>query len=745
MALFPEGRISEVQRRFMTTATESNVACVAVKGSFDDCQAIVKNAFQDQSLRQAVDLSGVNSINFARIAAQAVYYFTTAAQLGAPDRKVSFAVTSGNFGDAFAGYVAHRMGLPIGQILVATNANDILARTFETGRYARGKLNATMSPAMDIQSASNFERLYFECVGREATETARAFAAFADSGAVDLPPKAYAAMRELFRGAAVSEADTARTMVRTLNETGQIVDPHTAVALRPAPRRPAGSGGGDVHGPRRQVPRGRGQGLRRHARPAARRHGPGRPPGTLRSTAGGGRHHQGLRPRLRGRLTSIKVQITSRPSAQAPSPLRGEGWGVGVSARRPRGPKRRAHSWRPHPLPLAARGRGMTPRVHTLSNGVRVVCDPIPGLETVALSVVAGQGARAEGVGHSGWSHLLEHMVFKGAGGRSAREIVEVIEAQGGNINAATGYERTSFQIRALAGGLDLGSAVLADLVQRPAMDAADLAKEKQVVAQEIAEAADAPDDLVFELAQAAAFEGHSLGRPILGTPASIGTTTPDTLGAWRASLYGPETLVVSAAGAVDEDDLLRLAERDYGQIKGDGAAIPPAEPARFTGGQRPVAKTLEQANIVLLLPAVGVRDEAYFPLRLLAEILGGGMASRLFQEARENRGLAYTIDAYSETYADTGVLGGLRRLRGQGRRRTGSRRRRRDRRHAEAAWPRPNSLAPKPSSKGPCLWVAREHSLAPSRLLARSSCSAALSIQSKSPPRSTRLRRATW
>jgi len=276
----------------------------------------------------------------------------------------------------------------------------------------------------------------------------------------------------------------------------------------------------------------------------------------------------------------------------------------------------------------------------------------------VALSVVAGRGARAEDEARSGWSHLLEHMVFKGAGSRSARQIVEAIEAEGGNINAATGYERTSFQVRALAGGLDLGSAVLADLVQRPTMDAGDLAREKQVVGQEIAEAADAPDDLVFELAQTAAFEGQPLGRPILGTTASIGTATPQTLNAWRASLYGPETLVVSAAGAVDEDDLLRLAERDFGAMTDDGQGVPDLAPARFTGGHRPVAKTLEQASIVLLLPAVGVKDEAYFALRLLAEILGGGMASRLFQEARENRGLAYAIDAYSETYADAGCLG---------------------------------------------------------------------------------------
>ena len=281
----------------------------------------------------------------------------------------------------------------------------------------------------------------------------------------------------------------------------------------------------------------------------------------------------------------------------------------------------------------------------------------MPGLQTVALSVVAGQGARTEDVEHSGWSHLLEHMVFKGAGGRSAREIVEVIEAEGGHINAATGYERTSFQVRALKGGLDLGSAVIADLVLHPAMDAADLAREKQVVAQEIAEAADAPDDLVFELAQDAAFSGQPLGRPILGTPASIGTATPQTLNAWRARLYGPSSLVVSAAGAVNEDELLRLVERDYGHAAHVGANETP-EPAAFVGGSSALAKPLEQANLVLLLPAVGVLDPDYFALRLLAEILGGGMASRLFQEARENRGLAYAIDAYSETYADVGVLG---------------------------------------------------------------------------------------
>jgi len=296
------------------------------------------------------------------------------------------------------------------------------------------------------------------------------------------------------------------------------------------------------------------------------------------------------------------------------------------------------------------------PNIHKLKNGVRVVCDPIDGLETLALSVVAGRGARSEDELRSGWSHLLEHMVFKGAGERSARDIVEVIEAEGGQINAATGYERTSFQIRALKGGLDLGSAVLADLVQRPTMDPADLVREIQVVGQEIAEAADTPDDHVFEMAQEAAFAGQPLGRPILGTDESIARAHSSTLADWRAALYAPDSLVIAASGAVDEDELLALAERDFGHAVGEGPRTPAS--ASFVGGARTTSKALEQANLVFLLPTVGVRDPGYFALRLYAEILGGGMASRLFQEAREKRGLAYAVDAYSETYADTGVLG---------------------------------------------------------------------------------------
>jgi predicted Zn-dependent peptidase len=296
------------------------------------------------------------------------------------------------------------------------------------------------------------------------------------------------------------------------------------------------------------------------------------------------------------------------------------------------------------------------PKVHRLANGATLVCDPVPGFETLALSVVAGRGARSEDAAHSGWSHLLEHMVFKGAGARSARDIVEAIEAEGGQINAATGQERTSFQVRALAGGLPLALAVTADLIQRPTLDADDLAKEVHVVGQEIAEAADTPDDLVFELAHGAAFADQPLGRPILGAVETIAAADPATLEAWRAGLYAPDRLVISASGAVDEDEFVRLAEDAFGAATGEGSPTPAA--AHFTGGPVRERRKLEQAHLVLLLPAPGVQDEDHWALRLFAEMLGGGMSSRLFQEARERLGLAYAIDAWADAYADVGVLG---------------------------------------------------------------------------------------
>jgi threonine synthase len=235
VVLYPHERISEVQRLFITTPEEDNVRVIAIDGVFDDCQAIVKSLFQDRALHNA-GLSGVNSINWSRIVGQTVYYFTSGVALGAPERKIAYAVPTGNFGDAFAGYVAHRMGLPIERLIVATNANDIMSRMVETGRYARTPVVATQSPAMDIPAASNFERLYFEGVRHEGVDTARAMRAFADSGVIDVPPSAMGMIKGLFRGAGVDEGETARTMISTLQLTGELIDPHTAVGLAAARR-----------------------------------------------------------------------------------------------------------------------------------------------------------------------------------------------------------------------------------------------------------------------------------------------------------------------------------------------------------------------------------------------------------------------------------------------------------------------------------------------------------------------------
>lgn len=280
----------------------------------------------------------------------------------------------------------------------------------------------------------------------------------------------------------------------------------------------------------------------------------------------------------------------------------------------------------------------------------------MPGLRTFALTVAVRGGARMEDEARSGWSHLLEHLVFKGAGDMGARDIVERIEAEGGSINAATGYERTSFEIRALHGSLPLAMQVVSDLVFRPTLDPVEIVREKDVVAQEIAEAFDTPDDHVFEMAQTRAYAGQSLGRPILGTVDSLKAADRAAVADWRARLYSPDRMVVAVSGAVDESELLALAERWFGQEA--TTPVEPLAPAVFVGGDARLARKIEQANLVFQLPSMGALDPRLPALRLFTEILGGGMASRLFQSAREDRGLAYAIDAYQEAYEDVGLLG---------------------------------------------------------------------------------------
>ena len=230
--LHPRGRISEVQRRQMTTVDAANVHNNAIEGTFDDCQALVKAMFNDGAFRSRLNLAAINSINWGRIMAQAVYYVTAALALGGPWRKLSFAVPTGNFGDVYAGYVAHRIGLPIAQLIVATNRNDILARFFANGSYSAGEVAPTMSPSMDIQVASNFERLLYDLCAGDGAEVARLLGGFAARKALRVSGDALGRARELFDAARVDEDATAATMAEVLRTTGQLVDPHTAVGIR---------------------------------------------------------------------------------------------------------------------------------------------------------------------------------------------------------------------------------------------------------------------------------------------------------------------------------------------------------------------------------------------------------------------------------------------------------------------------------------------------------------------------------
>ncbi len=234
--LFPHGRVSPVQQRQMTTSPAGNVHALAVEGNFDDCQGLVKDMFNHHAFRDRLALSGVNSINWARVMAQIVYYFTSAVSLGAPDRPVSFTVPTGNFGDIFAGYAAKRMGLPVERLVIATNDNDILARTLAAGRYETRAVVATTSPSMDIQISSNFERLLFEASGRDADEVGGYMAGLKQSGAFDLAPATLSAIRAEFDAGRSTVAETAATIAAVLDRDGYMLDPHTATGVAVARR-----------------------------------------------------------------------------------------------------------------------------------------------------------------------------------------------------------------------------------------------------------------------------------------------------------------------------------------------------------------------------------------------------------------------------------------------------------------------------------------------------------------------------
>ncbi|GFE65301.1 threonine synthase [Litoreibacter roseus] len=232
--LFPDGRVSDVQRRQMTTPTESNVHALAVEGDFDTCQAAVKDMFNDFEFRDGVRLAGVNSINWARVLAQVVYYFTSSVSVGAPDRAVSFTVPTGNFGDIFAGYIAKQMGLPIEKLVIATNQNDILHRTLQTGAYTTEGVLPSISPSMDIQVSSNFERALFYAYDQQGSAVAEQMSALKDTGEFKISQGAYENLKDTYASGRVSEDETSAMIAQAKAKMGELLCPHSAVGVKVA-------------------------------------------------------------------------------------------------------------------------------------------------------------------------------------------------------------------------------------------------------------------------------------------------------------------------------------------------------------------------------------------------------------------------------------------------------------------------------------------------------------------------------
>jgi predicted Zn-dependent peptidase len=298
----------------------------------------------------------------------------------------------------------------------------------------------------------------------------------------------------------------------------------------------------------------------------------------------------------------------------------------------------------------------MTVELSRLPSGLAVVTDAMPHLETASLGVWVGSGSRFEETDEHGISHLLEHMAFKGTSRRTAREIVETIEAVGGDLNAGTGVEVTAYYARVLKADVPLALDVLSDILTDPAFDPEELVREQNVIVQEIGAAEDTPDDIVFDHLQSTAFPDQAVGRSILGTPATVRSLTGRKLRSYLTRTYRAPDMVIAAAGAIDHASVLAEAERRFAKF--NGASAPPPTPARFRGGSRIEARDLEQVHVAMALEGVPQRHADLYGLHVFTNIVGGGMSSRLFQEVREVRGLCYAIYAFHSPYADTGMFG---------------------------------------------------------------------------------------
>jgi len=298
----------------------------------------------------------------------------------------------------------------------------------------------------------------------------------------------------------------------------------------------------------------------------------------------------------------------------------------------------------------------MSVEVTRLDSGLVVITDAMPHLQTASLGVWVGCGSRDEHADEHGISHFLEHMAFKGTARRSARQIAEEIEAVGGDLNAATGIEMTAYYARVLKADVPLALDVLSDILTAPVFDPDEIAREKNVIIQEIGAVEDTPDDLVFDFLQSTAFADQPVGRSILGTRSTVRSFDGKRLKGYLGKHYRAPDTVIAAAGAVDHDAVVSEVARRFAALAGPGGLDPAG--AKFHGGMRVEPRDLEQVHIALALEGVPQRDASIYSLQVFTNVLGGGMSSRLFQQVRELRGLCYSIYAFHSAYADTGMFG---------------------------------------------------------------------------------------
>ena len=298
----------------------------------------------------------------------------------------------------------------------------------------------------------------------------------------------------------------------------------------------------------------------------------------------------------------------------------------------------------------------MSVEITKLKNGLTVATDSMPGIGTAAVTVAFAAGARSESESEHGLAHLLEHMAFKGTTRRTAQRIAEEIEEVGGDLNAATSIEQTSYEARLLKEHVPLGLDILSDILTDPTVPEDELKRERGVILQEIGAAEDDPDDLVYDIGFETAYGGQSIGRPILGTPKSVKSFDRDAISAFLGEHYRAPRGVVTVAGGVDHADVVKRAEDLLGGLSAEAGSEP--QPAVWTGGERRNVRDLEQAHLVLAFPGRALGDKDTLALQVFSNLLGGGMSSRLFQEVREKRGLVYSIQAFHWAFSDTGLFG---------------------------------------------------------------------------------------